>query len=45
MQALQYLREGNRRFVDQKLQPEHPSRGMDRVKHVAAGRQGTVAKA
>lgn len=36
-EALEYLRQGNKRFVDQTLHPEHPSRTMDRVKNLASG--------
>lgn len=42
-QALDYLREGNKRFIEQKTHPEHPTRQMERVKQVAAGQKPFAA--
>lgn len=42
-QALDYLREGNNRFVNNKSHEEHPTRNLERVKAVAAGQKPFAA--
>jgi len=42
-QALDYLREGNKRFVDGKTHPSHPTRSKERVTQVAAGQKPFAA--
>eukprot|EP00198_Chlamydomonas_reinhardtii_P006667 XP_001696003.1 mitochondrial carbonic anhydrase, beta type [Chlamydomonas reinhardtii] len=42
-QALEYLREGNKRFVNNKPHDSHPTRNLDRVKATAAGQKPFAA--
>jgi len=42
-QALEYLREGNKRFVEGKEHPSHPTRTKERVTQVAAGQKPFAA--
>jgi carbonic anhydrase len=42
-EALHYLVEGNKRFVEEKLHPDHPTRTMERVKTVASGQKPFAA--
>ncbi|KAG2488568.1 hypothetical protein HYH03_012887 [Edaphochlamys debaryana] len=42
-QALEYLREGNKRFVSNKPHDQHPTRNLDRVKATAGGQKPFAA--
>lgn len=42
-EALQYLREGNKRFVTNKLHDVHPTRNLERVKETAGGQKPFAA--